>query len=168
MMRPKLKSMQRLSIELALAITDTVEEPRMSSPREPQPLTVGLDASPMSAEAAQQFKETLEFQRDELLVREAELRTRLAAEGETATPNAFVAGAQGGASTESDDEVIAMLRHDEQMLQAVTTALDRVERGRYGLCEACGQAIESARLKALPHVALCLDCQAESERRQGT
>ena len=44
-------------------------------------------------------------------------------------------------------------------------ALHRIEEGSYGICESCGQPIEPARLKALPHVTLCLKCKKAEERR---
>jgi len=42
-------------------------------------------------------------------------------------------------------------------------ALERMERGEYGLCEGCGQPIPEARLEALPETAFCLDCQRKED-----
>jgi len=38
--------------------------------------------------------------------------------------------------------------------------LQKYEAGTYGLCDSCGQAIEQARLEALPQANLCLICKA--------
>ena len=52
----------------------------------------------------------------------------------------------------------------EGMLSKVVTALEKIERGTYGTCDACGRAIKKARLKALPFATLCLSCQDRLER----
>ncbi len=52
----------------------------------------------------------------------------------------------------------------EGMLNKVNTALEKMERGTYGTCDACGRPIKKARLKALPFATLCLDCQGRLER----
>lgn len=44
------------------------------------------------------------------------------------------------------------------------TALARVERGEYGICEQCGADIADARLAVLPDVTTCLGCQEWLER----
>ncbi len=52
----------------------------------------------------------------------------------------------------------------ESMLHKVITALEKIDRGTYGTCDACGGNIKKARLKALPFATLCLECQARLER----
>jgi DnaK suppressor protein len=51
----------------------------------------------------------------------------------------------------------------EQLLKQVERALYRFDNGLYGICESCGDAIDPARLKALPHAARCFDCQQRFE-----
>ena len=46
------------------------------------------------------------------------------------------------------------------LLAEVEHALHKFELGTYGLCDVCGQPIESARLEALPQANLCLSCKA--------
>ena len=48
-------------------------------------------------------------------------------------------------------------------LRLIERALDKLENGTYGSCEECGQPIDPARLKALPHCALCMACQSRAE-----
>jgi DnaK suppressor protein len=50
------------------------------------------------------------------------------------------------------------------LLAQVRTALERVERGTHGLCDACGRPITRARLQALPSATLCVECQGRLER----
>jgi hypothetical protein len=50
------------------------------------------------------------------------------------------------------------------LVQQVSEALERIDKGTYGLCLRCGQSIEAKRLAALPWVALCISCQEDKER----
>jgi RNA polymerase-binding transcription factor DksA len=45
-------------------------------------------------------------------------------------------------------------------LHAVLAALDRMERGTYGVCTDCGAQVPAARLEVLPQVAQCLPCRS--------
>lgn len=46
----------------------------------------------------------------------------------------------------------------------VEAALKRIEKGEYGICEECGEAISDHRLMARPVATLCIYCQEASER----
>jgi len=52
----------------------------------------------------------------------------------------------------------------EGLLNQVLIALEKVDRGTYGICDACGRPIKKARLNALPFATLCLECQDRIER----
>lgn len=51
------------------------------------------------------------------------------------------------------------------LLQEVDTALDRINRGSFGLCETCHDPIETDRLLADPLLRFCLDHLTDSEQR---
>jgi RNA polymerase-binding transcription factor DksA len=59
---------------------------------------------------------------------------------------------------------LAIGEHVGGVLHQVMTALDKIDRGTYGTCDACRRNIKKARLKALPFATLCLKCQARLER----
>lgn len=80
-----------------------------------------------------------------------------------ATSNTFIAGAEGAAADADDALEVALLGRAQGELDAVTAALQRIDRGEFGHCERCGAAIAAARLQALPEARLCLDCQRDSE-----
>ena len=46
----------------------------------------------------------------------------------------------------------------------LAAALARVRDGSYGVCDECGGTIASARLRALPEVVTCVQCQDRLER----
>jgi RNA polymerase-binding transcription factor len=58
---------------------------------------------------------------------------------------------------------LALRQNAEQLLTRVEDALERFERGTYGVCEHCGTEIDPARLQALPYATLCLRCQQRIE-----
>lgn len=54
---------------------------------------------------------------------------------------------------------LALRMNAQQLLMQITDALERFDRGTYGICEMCSQEIDPARLKALPYATLCIRCQ---------
>lgn len=63
-------------------------------------------------------------------------------------------------------KALALRQNLERTLQAIEAALNKMDRGTYGICENCGQPIDPARLKAKPDAALCLDCRQRLEKRR--
>jgi RNA polymerase-binding transcription factor DksA len=53
---------------------------------------------------------------------------------------------------------LSLLQNQEQALQEISAALDRLDRGTYGKCEECQGPIPKARLQALPHTRHCVAC----------
>jgi DnaK suppressor protein len=105
-----------------------------------------------------------------------ELKERLEAERERLTgelQQLQVSGCQSlGYSTHMADDAslacdqardLALRGNLVRTLQQVEEALSRFDNGEYGLCESCGDPIDPARLKALPHATRCLDCQRHAE-----
>jgi RNA polymerase-binding protein DksA len=54
---------------------------------------------------------------------------------------------------------------DGARLVQIDSALTRIRQGKYGLCVKCGQDIGEARLRAIPHALLCIECKALDERQ---
>ncbi|MGK2941093.1 MAG: TraR/DksA family transcriptional regulator [Immundisolibacter sp.] len=63
----------------------------------------------------------------------------------------------------ADLELAALDRHVHRV-RLVEAALAAIERGRYGLCRACGVQIGSGRLHAEPAAERCLECQTTAEQ----
>jgi len=97
-------------------------------------------------------------------------RKRLIEESEHLKANNCPAGDRGGSWFGKRDEQAneaAELRkqqssegHLKDLLTKVAYALHKFDEGSYGLCDNCGRSIEPARLEALPHANLCLNCKA--------
>jgi len=60
---------------------------------------------------------------------------------------------------------LRLMERDENTLSEVLDALDRIDGGSYGQCEACENAISKDRLRVMPHARMCIDCQRLAERR---
>ncbi|HEX5595483.1 MAG TPA: TraR/DksA C4-type zinc finger protein [Micromonosporaceae bacterium] len=58
----------------------------------------------------------------------------------------------------------ALLASTRLSLTEVTAALQRIEEGRYGLCEKCGASIPRERLEILPHARSCVPCREREGR----
>lgn len=52
----------------------------------------------------------------------------------------------------------------ESQLAAIRAALQRVQKGTYGTCEACGTAIPPERLEFMPEAAFCVNCHQSRGR----
>lgn len=70
-----------------------------------------------------------------------------------------------GSDTFERERDLSLAENLRDLLDQVEHALRRIEDGSYGVCESCGKPIEAARMKALPHATLCIDCKRREERR---
>lgn len=66
--------------------------------------------------------------------------------------------AEGGSMAFEFEKELSIDQNTADLLDKVERALERMERGEYGICEACGKRIPVARLEALPYVTLDVDC----------
>ena len=75
-----------------------------------------------------------------------------------------------GAGDEGFNEDLALKREEyerilpvehtlEEKLAKVNDALEKVEKGSYGVCEKCGEKISEERLKAIPETKTCRNCK---------
>jgi DnaK suppressor protein len=56
---------------------------------------------------------------------------------------------------------LALEKRTRASIAEVEHALDKFNKGTYGLCDICGQPIPADRLEAVPHANLCLSCKAK-------
>src|SRR5262245_17863671 len=76
--------------------------------------------------------------------------------------NASLAPASDLADQGSDsyeyENTLSLLQNQEQTLEEIDEALDRIRKQTYGVCEECGVPISKARLQALPYTRHCVTC----------
>jgi RNA polymerase-binding protein DksA len=59
---------------------------------------------------------------------------------------------------------LALENRIHQELAKIEHALDKFEKGTYGLCDNCGQPIPPERLEALPQANLCVTCKEQQAK----
>ncbi len=57
-----------------------------------------------------------------------------------------------------------ILSKEYETLSALRYALEKIERGAYGVCESCGEPIPKGRLKIMPAALLCVKCEEERQK----
>jgi DnaK suppressor protein len=62
-----------------------------------------------------------------------------------------------------DDLVFALIQMKAELLERVDEAVRHFDEGTYGSCVDCGEAIASARLRAMPFAVRCRDCEETRE-----
>src|SRR5262245_62596049 len=102
----------------------------------------------------ERFKNVLESARKRLtgdvshLTDEA-MRVRGNQDGQSLSPVADLADL--GSDSYDLESTLSLLKNQEQTLEEIDAALDRIRRSTFGRCEECGGVIAKARLQALPY-----------------
>ena len=108
----------------------------------------------------------LERLRGYLLEEQASLRQQIAnltTVSYEANPGLGNHMADDGTAAFDQARTVSLRRGKELALEQVDRALERMAGGTYGICQRCGQEIDFARLKAIPHATLCMACQKVAE-----
>ncbi len=69
-------------------------------------------------------------------------------------------------STLAQELSFSMKQRDLMRLRNIGAALERLEKGTFGICESCGEMIEEKRLQNQPLATLCIFHAEEEERAQ--
>jgi DnaK suppressor protein len=57
------------------------------------------------------------------------------------------------------DKLLSLEYSLELKLKDVNSALEKIKKGKYGLCEKCAKKIDEKRLQACPEAKLCMKCK---------
>ena len=109
----------------------------------------------MDKRSVDRFRKSLKEQRDALHLRLVRVRRQPAGLGPSEVKD------EGDrASASLAQEITALGRTQaENLLRAVSAALDRIDTGTFGECRDCGQEIGVKRLEAIPWTRYCIRCQ---------
>lgn len=69
-----------------------------------------------------------------------------------------------GSDNFEQEFTLSLMETEEDTLQAIEAALERIEEGTYGQCDECGAVVSKARLNAIPYTPLCIRCAQKMER----
>ena len=72
-----------------------------------------------------------------------------------------------GTETFEMEKNVSLLEQVDDELREIEAAFQRLERGKYGRCQACGRPIGDERLEAMPATRFCVEDQAKAERESG-
>jgi DnaK suppressor protein len=61
------------------------------------------------------------------------------------------------------DLAVQLLDRESALVRSLRAAIDRVNDGSYGICMECEEEIAPKRLKAIPWVELCIQCQEKAD-----
>jgi DnaK suppressor protein len=59
---------------------------------------------------------------------------------------------------------LSLMENEEQVLEEIAAAWDRIDQGTFGRCEECGKEIPKARLLVLPFTSFCVECARVVQR----
>ena len=59
---------------------------------------------------------------------------------------------------------LSLLQNEEQLLDEISSALERIRQSTFGQCEECQADIPKARLQALPYARYCVECARKLEQ----
>jgi DnaK suppressor protein len=71
--------------------------------------------------------------------------------------------ADQGTDAFEQEFTLSLMRNQEEVLQEIGDALDRISRGTFGRCEECQGVIPKARLQTLPYARYCVSCARKAQ-----
>ena len=92
-----------------------------------------------------------------------------ALKGESLTRDDAVNSEEDGTDAFERQFALDIARTENESVYEIDDALRRLDEGTYGVCEECGETINTARLSALPFTRMCIACKSEQENgKNGT
>ncbi len=120
-------------------------------------------------------KKKLEYFKNLILQKRAELLEELGhlEDGMTTTPKEAAGEntaytfhmADLGTDNMEREKAFFFARREGRLLYHLEQALERIENGTYGICRECGRPISEARLEAVPHASMCIECKSNEEQQ---
>jgi DnaK suppressor protein len=124
----------------------------------------------MKASDLKVFRQELEALRSRLkgdvsTMADAALRkTRSEASGDLSSMPIHMADI--GSDAYEQEFTLSLMATEEETLELVEQALDRIRTRKFGTCEECGGVIAKKRLEAIPFAAYCIRCAEKLETGQ--
>jgi len=68
-----------------------------------------------------------------------------------------------GTDNYDQEFTLGLIENEQETLELVHEALDRMDRGTFGQCAGCGEPISKPRLQAIPYARHCIRCARKLE-----
>lgn len=138
----------------------------------PKPAVKPVTVEPVKDAAAEAGKSIGKRQKErfrKLLLQQMEqLRGKaVGAAGQMANDSENLPDITDRASAEADlNFELKVQDRERKLILKIQEALDRIEDDTFGICEVCGEPIDTKRLEARPVTTYCIDCKIEQEREE--
>ncbi len=131
----------------------------MAEPKKPDPIDLGLSSDDVRNHY-EEFARLLKKRRDELVPQQDSARANLHEQiAESPGDEADISVLDTSA-----DYFLKLANNQQQELIEIRDALDRMDRGVYGICQNCSESISLERLRRLPYARFCIECQSAQEK----
>ena len=115
----------------------------------------------MNAERIKQFKALFETQKQGLLYSQTYLNQAFNIHSEELSDEVDLS------SVELEQSMRIRLRNREALfIKKLHESLEKIQAGKFGVCECCEEDIEYSRLEARPTASLCLSCKENEEMQE--
>ena len=91
--------------------------------------------------------------RDQLLEEIAKLSMKIEPDGDFCDQ---------GQAVQEKSKILALRKVKQNRLEEVERAIKRIEVGKYGICENCGNSIDPDRLEVKPETPRCIQCEKKA------
>jgi len=132
-------------------------------------LDAPLNNSPYDEDELNHFKEML---KDEKKDTEDEIRNlKESVEDLTGTQDDEYSSAahhQGNVGSEEEEKetLFKLIERNKKKIKKIKAALDRIEKGNYGICEETGEKIQKGRLETIPYARYSVNARKKDDRYQ--
>ncbi|MAO66585.1 MAG: hypothetical protein CL666_16460 [Balneola sp.] len=119
-----------------------------------------INSSPLSEEELEFFEELLHKEQKESRRKVKQFKAKLEEiEEKLNDTNSSSAHHQGniGSSEEDREKYYALINKEQEKLDEIQMALDRIESGNYGICNVTGKPIQKERLEVKPYAKYSVD-----------
>lgn len=113
-------------------------------------------------------KEDMQVYKERLLALRARLRGDVTSMTDAALRKSGAEGAESahmpihmaelGSDNYEQEFTLSLLESEENRLEMIEAALERIENETYGQCVHCGKVVPKARLNAIPYASACIKC----------
>jgi RNA polymerase-binding transcription factor len=108
----------------------------------------------VSGKTIDNVRRDLDWMRQHLIQRLRRIREDAAHRGQPLSADS----SDRAQETENDEVLERLDRSTVRLIDDYRHAIERIDQGRYGTCEACGFAIERERLQVVPQATRCVEC----------
>lgn len=157
----KPKKMKRKMTVKKRKVSSVLHEPLVRRPVvSAKPLKTVKRVSALSKSDLTSYRKMLEEKRKDLM-HEVEKRIR---EGTASEREEVMDSADQALDSYESELHFGINDNERKFLEDVEEALNRIQKGQFGICPSCGSPISKVRLKAMPSARLCIECKQSQER----